>query len=118
MPRGLLLLAVFIPWLVAARADAHAVVIKASLDDAPVHANTPTQVTLQFNSRIEPGFTRVTLLGATEEPLAVEAGPDAGRVTVALPGLAAGAYALRYKVLAVDGHVTESTLRFRVTGAE
>jgi methionine-rich copper-binding protein CopC len=101
------------------RAHGHAVVIKASLDETPLRADTPTRVTLHFNSRIEPGFTRVTLLGTAEEqPLAVEAASEAGRVTVALPGLAAGTYALRYKVLAADGHVTENTLRFRVTGAE
>jgi methionine-rich copper-binding protein CopC len=38
-------------------------------------------------------------------------------VRVDLPPLAAGAYGLRYKVLAVDGHVTESVLRFTVRPA-
>ena len=111
-----LLLAVVVPWLVAAHAHGHAVVIKASLDGTPLRAHTPTRVTLQFNSRIEPAFTRVTLIGAKqEEPLPVDASTETGRVTVAVPGLDAGAYALRYKVLAADGHVTESTLKFSVT---
>jgi methionine-rich copper-binding protein CopC len=116
--RHLLLAAVF-PWLVAAHAHGHAVVIKASLDGAPLRARTPTRVTLQFNSRIEPAFTRVTLLGAKqEELLPVDATTDTGQVTVAVPGLEAGTYALRYKVLAADGHVTENTLKFSVTDSQ
>ena len=31
-----------------------------------------------------------------------------------IPALAAGAYGLRYKVLAADGHFTENGLRFKV----
>ena len=118
-PMRLLLLAAVVPWLVAAHAHGHAVVIKASLDGTPLRAHTPTRVTLQFNSRIEPAFTRVTLLGAKhEEPLAVDASNENGRVTVAVPGLEAGTYALRYKVLAADGHVTENTLKFSVTDSQ
>lgn len=116
MTRRSLLLAALVPWLSAIRAHGHAVVIRASLDGTPLRAHTPTRITLQFNSRIEPAFTRVTLLGAKqEEPLPVEASNDTGQVTVAVPGLAAGTYALRYKVLAADGHLTENTLRFSVT---
>jgi hypothetical protein len=115
----LLLLAAVVPWLVAAHTHGHAVVIKASLDGTPLRAHTPTRVTLQFNSRIEPAFTRVTLLGAKQqEPLEVEPASDPGRVVVALPALEAGTYALRYKVLAADGHVTENTLKFSVTDSQ
>jgi methionine-rich copper-binding protein CopC len=35
-------------------------------------------------------------------------------MVIAVPALAAGKYALRYKVLAADGHVTENVLRFEV----
>ena len=102
----------------AALAHAHAVVQKASLEDAAVRPDTATRVTLKFNSGIEPGFTRVTLLrdGGEERSLAVEPAEGAA-VHVNLPPLAAGAYGLRYKVLAIDGHVTESVLRFTVAPA-
>jgi methionine-rich copper-binding protein CopC len=108
------------PLLAASLALAHAVVTKATLDDTPVRADTATAVTLHFNSRIEPGFTRVVLVDGAgkERPLEVAPGSDPGKVTVSLPPLAAGAYGLRYKVLDADGHVTESLLRFRVTPAE
>lgn len=104
---------------VASLAAAHAVVQKASLEDTAVRPDTATRVTLKFNSAVEPGFTRVTLLrdGGDEQPLAVEPVQGAAAVHVDLPPLPAGAYGLRYKVLAVDGHVTESVLRFTVEPA-
>jgi methionine-rich copper-binding protein CopC len=96
---------------------AHAVVQKASLDDTKVVAGKATHVTLKFNSGIEPKFTKVTLVerGGGERALAVAPASGPATVDVELPPLAAGTYGLRYKVLAVDGHVTEDVLRFTVT---
>ena len=45
-------------------------------------------------------------------PADAEATPD--RLTIPLEALGPGAYVLRYRVLAVDGHVTEGALRFTV----
>ena len=74
---------------------------------------------LRFNSRIEKRFTRVTLAGADRAPVTVavpagdaEATPD--RLTIPLGPLGPGVYVLRYRVLAVDGHITEGALRFTV----
>jgi methionine-rich copper-binding protein CopC len=41
--------------------------------------------------------------------------PD--RLVIPLPHLGAGVYVLRYRVLAVDGHITEGVLRFTVNVA-
>ena len=97
----------------------HAVVKKASLDDTTVRANEATRVTLTFNSGIESGFTKVLLVTerGEERPLEVEPANGPSTVSVQLPPLAAGTYGLRYKVLAVDGHVTENVLRFTVVPA-
>ncbi len=96
---------------------AHAVLIGASLDQTPVVANTATRVSLHFNTSVEIRFTKVLLVnGAGEErALAVSSGAAPGTLIVTLPPLPAGAYGLRYKVLATDGHVTENILRFRVS---
>lgn len=104
----------------ATLAFAHAVVQKASLEDAAVKPDTPTAVTLRFNSGIEEGFTKVTLVTdhGGEQTLTVEPGAGPATVRVQLPALAAGSYGLRYKVLAVDGHVTENVLRFTVAPAK
>jgi hypothetical protein len=91
-------------------------VTKTTLQGAPVRPDTPTKVVITFNSTIERQFTKVVLVDAagTETPLdvAVESAP--GEVGVSLPALGAGQYGLRYRVLATDGHVTESMIRFRV----
>jgi hypothetical protein len=98
-------------------ARAHAVVTRASLRDTTVVADTATTVTLEFNSAIEAPLAKVTLVDAAGAERVLEQAPgDHPKQTlvVALPPLAAGPYALRYKVLAADGHVTESVLRFEV----
>lgn len=97
-------------------ASAHAVVVKASLDASPIAARTARDVVLEFNSGIETRLSKVVLVreGGDEESL--QLGPDGARneLRVRLPPLGSGRYALRYKVLAADGHVTESVLRFEV----
>ena len=102
--------------LATSLALAHAVLTKASLDQTSVEADKPTPVTLQFNTRIELNFTKVLLVDAKGEEHALEVAPGSGpgMLVVSLPPLPAGAYGLRYKVLAADGHMTESILRFRV----
>ena len=106
--------------LSATRASAHAVLTKATLRDAPVKPDTAMPVTLTFNTGVEPSLSQVALRGETgpERTLAVAAGKEANQLVVDLPPLGAGFYALHYKVLAADGHVTESVLRFRVTPPE
>jgi methionine-rich copper-binding protein CopC len=105
--------------LSATLALGHAVVQKASLEDAAVREHEATRVTLTFNSGIESGFAKVMLVteGGEERPLEVEPASGPSTLSVQLPPLAAGSYGLRYKVLAVDGHVTESVLRFTVAPA-
>jgi methionine-rich copper-binding protein CopC len=102
--------------LVMSPAHPHAIVTRATLEEKPIVANAATPVTLHFNSRIEPGFTRVILVDETKQGRALEVtlGQKGDTVTVQLPALTPGMYALRYKVLAVDGHITEGMLRFRV----
>jgi hypothetical protein len=99
---------------------AHAVLTKSSLEGTTVRANTSTTVTLKFNAGIETGFTKVVLVDErhAERVLEVLPGAEAGTVSVTVPALAPGAYGLRYKVLATDGHVTESVLRFKVAAAD
>ena len=106
--------------LVAPRAGSgHAIVLESSPTHEAVLSRTPEQVTLRFNSRIEKRFTRVTLAAADQAPVPValpaadaEATPD--RLTIPLKPLEPGVYVLRYRVLAVDGHITEGVLRFTV----
>lgn len=100
-------------------ASAHAVVLESSPAADAVLPQPPSQVVLRFNSRIEKRFTRVTLALGDRAPVVValptgdaETTPD--RITIPLEALGPGAYVLRYRVLAVDGHITEGALRFTV----
>lgn len=97
----------------------HAIVLESSPAHDAVLERAPGQVTLRFNSKIEKRFTRVTLAAADQPPAALvlpesddAARPD--RIVIPLRPLAAGVYVLRYRVLAVDGHITEGALRFTV----
>ena len=100
-------------------ASSHAIVLESSPTHDAVLTRAPQRVTLRFNSRIEKRFTRVTLALADQAPVPValptadaEATPD--RLTIPLQPLGPGVYVLRYRVLAVDGHITEGALRFTV----
>ncbi|MGH7367573.1 MAG: copper resistance CopC family protein [Candidatus Rokuibacteriota bacterium] len=97
----------------------HAIVLESSPAHDSVLARAPRQVTLRFNSRIEKRLTRVTLARADHAPVAValpdgDAGATPDRLTIRLEPLGPGVYVLRYRVLAVDGHITEGVLRFTV----
>jgi methionine-rich copper-binding protein CopC len=99
----------------------HAVLTTTSLDGTTLRADSPTTVALHFNTAIEPGFTRVVLVNERREERALEIlppGEDRGEVRVAVPALPPGAYGLRFKVLAADGHVTERVVRFKVMPAQ
>jgi len=99
----------------AGGAGAHAVLTASSVGKSALAPDAPATVTLTFNSGIESGLGKVVLRGAGEDrQLGTHAGEQANQVLVEVPALPPGAYALHYKVLAVDGHVTESVLRFKV----
>ena len=106
--------------VLATGASAHAVLTKNSLRDTPIRVNTATPVTLTFNTGVEASLSKITLRGETgpERTLPVSAGKESNQLVVDVPRLGPGFYALQYKVLAADGHVTESVLRFQVMPAE
>lgn len=113
--------ALLVTLMVSSRiAAAHAVLLKTSMNPDTVRADIATAVVLTFNSRIEPAFTTVRLVAPdrSERPLASRPLDQPSEVEVALPPLAVGRYAIRYRVLAADGHVTEAMLRFRVVPPE
>jgi len=103
------------PGLVPAVAVAHAVLVASvpatggSVDAGPV------AVTLRYNSRIDRGRSKITLLrpDSAAERLAVEADGPADQLAAAAT-LAPGAYTLRWQVLATDGHITRGDIPFTV----
>ena len=97
-------------------ANGHAVVTYNSLKVEAVSANQPSQVKLEFNSRIEVGLSQIYLVrsGDIKEKLNIQAGNKPGQIIVNIPSLEAGEYALHYKIFAADGHLTDDVIHFTV----
>jgi methionine-rich copper-binding protein CopC len=96
--------------------QAHAVVTESSLQTHPVKPGHPTTVQLLFNSGVELPLSRIFLVskGDVYQPIEPRAGKKPGEVLVPLPALPEGEYAIKYKIFAADGHLTESVIRFNV----
>ncbi len=96
--------------------QAHAVVTKTSLAITPIQANKATQVKLNFNSNIELDLSQIFLVrkGDIQEQLTANLGDQPGLVHINVPSLEPGKYALRFKIFAADGHLTEDIIRFVV----
>ncbi|MDP2902447.1 MAG: copper resistance protein CopC [Methylovulum sp.] len=97
-------------------AHAHAVVTGYSLKMTPIHAHQADKVSLNFNSKIELGLSQVFLVSKGDQltPLKIAQGDKQGQMMIAIPALAPGDYALKLKVFAADGHLTEDVIHFTV----
>lgn len=97
--------------------SAHAVVTDYSLKIAPIHANREDKVELTFNSQIELSLSQIFLVskGDKHELLKAENGSKQGQIIIHIPPLEPGDYALRFKVFAADGHLTEDVIHFSVS---
>lgn len=94
----------------------HAVVTHNSLKLNPVPVNQASQVQLSFNSKVELDLSEVFLVSAGDVMTPVNATPGAkpGQVVLDLPALKPGEYAIKLKIFAADGHLSEDLLRFFV----
>ncbi|MDP3008029.1 MAG: copper resistance protein CopC [Methylococcales bacterium] len=96
---------------------AHAVVTNYSLKVTPIHANQESKVELSFNSKVELGLSQLFLVSKGDKHQLLQAvnGEKQGQVIITVPPLATGDYAIRLKVFAADGHLTEDLIHFTVT---
>ncbi|HEV2057173.1 MAG TPA: copper resistance CopC family protein [Methylomirabilota bacterium] len=99
-------------------AGAHAIILESDPAAGAKVADPPTRIYLRFNSKIEKRLSHVTLTAADGRPVPVAVKADGSekpdRIVLPLGSLRPGAYVVRYKVLAADGHITEGALRFTV----
>lgn len=101
----------------ASGVSAHAVVTDYSLKIKPILANRKDNVELMFNSQIELGLSQVFLVrkGDIHESLPIANGNRQGQMIVEIPPLKSGDYAIKFKVFAADGHLTEDVIHFSVS---
>lgn len=95
---------------------AHAVVTHNSLSLKPVPVNQASHVELSFNSKVELNLSEVFLVSAGDKMQTITATPGGkpGTVILDLPALEPGEYAIKLKIFAADGHLSEDLLRFFV----
>ncbi len=113
---ALILIAAAAVFLVVAPAAAHAVLLEStpSLKSAVSGPNVP--IKLRFNVRIDALRSRLTLIhpDGSSQSLEISKGTPADTLSAEATGLAAGAYRLRWQVLASDGHITRGEIPFTV----
>ncbi len=106
--------------LAAPPAHGHALLLESTPADGATLEATPSGLVLRFNSRIEQGLSKATLVaeaGGARSALSVDAGAPPDRLVCALPAaLAPGHYTIEWQVLSVDGHRVAGKLRFAVGG--
>ena len=97
-------------------AFSHAVVTHNSLKLKPVPINQASQVELSFNSKVELDLSEVFLVSSGDkmEVITANLGNKPGQVLLNLPALSEGEYAIKLKIFAADGHLSEDLLRFFV----
>lgn len=102
--------------LVGNVAYGHAVVTHNSLKLKPVPVNQASQVELLFNSKVELDLSEVFLVSSGDKMQTIPAslGDKPGTIILSLPALEPGEYAIKLRIFAADGHLSEDLLRFFV----
>jgi methionine-rich copper-binding protein CopC len=104
--------------LIPVTASAHAVLVKSSPARRAVLAQPPARVELVFNERLEPAYSTLSVWTADntriDDGKVVVGAEDPRRLSVGLKPVKHGAYAVKYRVLSVDGHLVEGTFPFEV----
>jgi methionine-rich copper-binding protein CopC len=98
-----------------ATARAHAILVRS---EPPINGAVSAgsiAMEFRFNSRIDPARSRLTLvrLDRSQAVLAILA-ESGDNVLLARADLSAGAYLVRWQVLAMDGHITRGEVPFTV----
>ena len=98
------------------RVNAHAVITSSSLTETPVKPGKDTIVTVRYNSRIELALSQIFLVRKGDRQTRLNFNPykQPGQIQIQLPALQTGEYALRFKIFATDGHLTEDIINFWV----
>jgi len=111
------LLAVAAAFFIVAPAVAHAVLMESNPPLKSAVSGPDVPIKLRFNVRIDALRSRLTLIRPDGSAQALEITKQTPPDTLSSEamGLAAGAYRLRWQVLASDGHITRGEIPFTVT---
>ena len=87
-------------------AGAHAILLESRPAIGATVAAGPVHLVLRYNSRIDQARSRLELRRVGKAPVTLALTPSGPDTLEADANLAAGAWTLRWQVLAVDGHIT------------
>ena len=107
------LLALAVPLLAAAPAQAHALLVSSNPPAGARLASTPDRITLVFDEPLVPGLSRATVVwpGGRRTQAAV----SGTRMRARLVGNATGVYRVEWKTVSrIDGHIITGSFRFGV----
>jgi methionine-rich copper-binding protein CopC len=104
-------------FFIVAPAAAHAVLLESNPPLKSAISGPDIPIKLRFNVRIDALRSRLTLIlpDGSAQPLEISKKAPADTLSAEATGLAAGAYRLRWQVLASDGHITRGEIPFTVT---
>lgn len=95
---------------------AHAIILEAIPAPNTTISGPDVQIVLKFNSRIDGTRSRLILVQPDKSTHSVDLdkqdSPD--KLNAKVTGLAAGAYVLRWQVLAADGHISRGEIPFKI----
>ena len=110
------LLLAFVLAVAATRLEGHAI-LKSSSPASSAFVNAPDMpVELTFNVRVDAARSKLQLLmpDASTIDLPIVKSPSPDMLVSKLTGLRPGAYAIRWQVLAPDGHISRGEIPFTV----
>jgi len=102
----------------AGPAAAHAVVVASEPPAGATLGSPPARMVVRFNSRIDHGRSRLTLVGPNGGQTVLDPMPEPAPEATVLRGETAGVawapggWRLRWQVLAIDGHITRGDIPF------
>ena len=110
------ILAVAILFLSAGSAGAHAIILSSKPAANGQVAQGAIDILLQFNSRIDMGHSRVSLVDPAGKVTALDAaaGTAPGSLTASGRVDAPGKWIIRWQALSLDGHITRGDIPFAV----
>lgn len=104
--------------LLPATSEPHAALVRSSPAARALVPGSPQRVELWFNERLEAAYSTVSVWtgsGVRVDRQDVLVGPgDGKRLSVGVFTLRPGEYTVKYRVLAIDGHVNDATFVFTV----
>ena len=116
---ALILFAALTAFFGSAPASAHAILLESSPALKSAVAGPDVPIKLRFNVRIDAVRSRLTLIrpDGSSQTLEISKDTPADTLSTEAAGLVAGAYRLRWQVLASDGHITRGEIPFTVTSS-